>query len=364
LTLSRSNQDAVLDLLGGIYDAALEPRLWDALMPRIAALVGAPAAGVRIEYGHGEAMRQHWVGLPTRFESLYVGGLWREDPWIEAARTIDVGRLVTGRGDLERVKPAIARSGFVNELIKPLGFSDVVGAVIIRDGQHLVTFSALHDGSDGAIEHHAAPLLRTLMPHVTRAMQLGLRAEHLERQVNELGSVAPFAIFFLDGERRLRFANGEGARLLETNDGLRLVGGRLVCGGPDEHARFERALTQRRFGVALRASRTRGGPLAVMLAVPQPGTIGLTRLFVVDPETTPRSPSNVLQVLYALTPAEARLALLIGEGLTPKEAADEVGVQVSTTRSQLLKVFEKCGVNRQSELVRLVAQLAPLVPRR
>lgn len=63
---------------------------------------------------------------------------------------------------------------------------------------------------------------------------------------------------------------------------------------------------------------------------------------------------------FGLTPAETRLAARLKEGLTLKEAAEDLGVSLNTVRNQLRAVFEKMGLGRQSELVRALAQLGAL----
>lgn len=63
---------------------------------------------------------------------------------------------------------------------------------------------------------------------------------------------------------------------------------------------------------------------------------------------------------FGLTPAETRLAARLKDGLTLKEAADELSVSVNTVRNQLRAVFDKMGLNRQSELVRALTQLSSL----
>jgi DNA-binding CsgD family transcriptional regulator/pimeloyl-ACP methyl ester carboxylesterase len=63
---------------------------------------------------------------------------------------------------------------------------------------------------------------------------------------------------------------------------------------------------------------------------------------------------------FGLTAAETRLAARLKDGLTLKEAADELSVSVNTVRNQLRAIFDKMGLNRQSELVRALTQLSAL----
>lgn len=67
-----------------------------------------------------------------------------------------------------------------------------------------------------------------------------------------------------------------------------------------------------------------------------------------------------LRESFSLTPAELRLAQRLGEGLSLNEAAMALGVSSSTVRNQLRSIFEKVGVHRQSELVRLLSDLSSM----
>ena len=73
--------------------------------------------------------------------------------------------------------------------------------------------------------------------------------------------------------------------------------------------------------------------------------------------------SGVLAALsrdFGLTAAEVRLAARLREGLTLKDAAADLGVSFNTVRNQLRAVFDKMGLNRQSDLVRALSQLSQL----
>lgn len=63
---------------------------------------------------------------------------------------------------------------------------------------------------------------------------------------------------------------------------------------------------------------------------------------------------EVLQQVYGLTGAEARLALVLARGRTLEQAAQELGVKKNTARTHLAKSFAKLGVNSQHELVAVV----------
>ena len=85
-----------------------------------------------------------------------------------------------------------------------------------------------------------------------------------------------------------------------------------------------------------------------------------TVLILVDLDSTPLPRASVLQRMFGLTPAEAKLAIEIASGQTPAEIAAENLVSMATVRSQLASVLAKTQTRRQAELVALLARLAIL----
>jgi DNA-binding CsgD family transcriptional regulator len=81
-----------------------------------------------------------------------------------------------------------------------------------------------------------------------------------------------------------------------------------------------------------------------------------TTLLIVTPVDRATVPTaEVLQGLFDLTPAEARVARGIGQTQTVEKLATSLGVTRETVRTQLRAVFGKTGVSRQTELVALLA---------
>jgi DNA-binding CsgD family transcriptional regulator len=77
-------------------------------------------------------------------------------------------------------------------------------------------------------------------------------------------------------------------------------------------------------------------------------------VFATDPEDVVVLDEEVLRALFDLTPAEAKLTRLIGQGATLTEAGLRLNLRSETVRSRLKTIFEKTGAHRQAELVRLV----------
>ncbi|WP_374619543.1 helix-turn-helix transcriptional regulator [Devosia sp.] len=85
-------------------------------------------------------------------------------------------------------------------------------------------------------------------------------------------------------------------------------------------------------------------------------------LLIIDPARGRKAnPLRSLQLL-GLTLAEARIAALVGSGLSPREAAKAAGNSEGTVRSTLKQVYDKLDIGRQSELARLVTRLEVVGP--
>jgi PAS domain S-box-containing protein len=102
-----------------------------------------------------------------------------------------------------------------------------------------------------------------------------------------------------------------------------------------------------------------GYPPLIFHLLPMKGSFGSTLgvLVVTKLGATGVPSSDLVQRLFALAPAEARVATLIGSGLSPRHAAAKLGISEGTVRTTLKHVFTKVGVSRQSELAVLLTKL-------
>ena len=72
-------------------------------------------------------------------------------------------------------------------------------------------------------------------------------------------------------------------------------------------------------------------------------------------------PEAVLTTLFDLTPAEARVLVTVGSGLSSAKSVEALGVSENTLKTHLSKIYAKTGTSRQADLVKLVADIgAPL----
>lgn len=85
-------------------------------------------------------------------------------------------------------------------------------------------------------------------------------------------------------------------------------------------------------------------------------------MFVSD-GSPPRSVAARLRRVHGLTPAEARLAAALLEGVTLDDYAERAGVTWNTVRTHFANARNKVGARNHADLVRkLLAALPPVEP--
>ena len=82
-------------------------------------------------------------------------------------------------------------------------------------------------------------------------------------------------------------------------------------------------------------------------------------VLVLTPVTLPQAPPvELVQSLFDLTPAEARVARSLASGETVEAIASTRGVSQNTIRMQVRGVLEKTGCNRQVDIVALLTAIS------
>lgn len=85
-------------------------------------------------------------------------------------------------------------------------------------------------------------------------------------------------------------------------------------------------------------------------------------VLLADPEGPVRGDAMPTLALLGLTPAEARIAAQVGNGLSARQAAEVLSLAENTVRSSLQLIYHKLGIGKQSELARIVARLEGFGP--
>ena len=196
---------------------------------------------------------------------------------------------------------------------------------------------------------------RDTLPELVHAPDDGVVGDLLHRLAH--------AVILVDKRGRVVRMNRRASEIVEQGDGLLIQHGVLRGVRPTDTAALHRLIgeaVRSGSGIGLRLERpSRRWPLTALVApLHRKGAASnghaAAAVFVSDPEHAPAIDAGMLREWFGLTPAEARLAVVLAQGHSLAEALERLGVGVNTARSQLKTIFGKTGTNRQAELVRLL----------
>lgn len=365
------------DLIGLIYATALDPALWTDAMAGVADRVGGVRATMtrfdpRTAAGEQFAIRADPAALAQYADYYHATNVF--------ARGDGASRFVRNwRPNVASESEVVAwddyqSSEFFNDYVRPQAYNAQLFIRLKLEGELATTLSVGRAIDRGRYEATDLEVANRLLPHLVRAYDLGrgLSATVMagSRSPTATVEMTPDAAFLVDQTCRLRQVNPSGELLLAAGRGLVVHGGRLTAAASDAARRLEQLV-----GLAARPAGARIGgamalpqsgarrPLALRVvpfgadAHPVLARPGLALVHVADLERQMRPPETELRELFGLTAAEARLAGAVFEGLGLPEAAEHFGLSVNTLRFQLARVFDKTGVSRQADLVKLMMRL-------
>ena len=174
-------------------------------------------------------------------------------------------------------------------------------------------------------------------------------------------------VLLLDADGAVLFANRAAQAMLARDDGLQLRRHRLQFEAADATAALQAFLATGNHaadgsGLVMRLENRRPNGAYRVLVSPLTsrsrcdGRVAGFCVFIYEPNGRQKPlPLRVLNHLYRLTAAEARLANKLFEGKSLPEAATACGVSVNTAKSTLKGIFLKCAVSSRSELLLLLS---------
>ena len=366
--------EQVLGLIGDIYDAALDRSSWPEVLRRVALFVGGVSAAVfwkDAAYGSGDVYF-HDGGIEDRFIDLYFGKYVQLDPTSTRQFFSGLEEPVT-TSDLIPYDEFL-QSRFYREWAQPQGLVDFVSAALEKSATSAAMFGVFRHESHGIADEETRRRMRLLIPHIRRAVFIAkvvdLKQIETETIAQTLDGLRA-ATFLVDKAGRIAHANSAGHAALGRADLLRAAGGHLVASDPQTDRNLQEALAAAAQGDA--ALATRGIALSMRTSVGDhyvahvlPLTSGkrhragfgqsaTAAVFVQKAVLDFPPPPEAIAKAFRLTPTELRVLLAIVEVGGVPEVADVLGVADSTVKTHLGRIYEKTGIGRQADLVRLVA---------
>ncbi|MGD9726743.1 MAG: helix-turn-helix transcriptional regulator [Hyphomicrobiaceae bacterium] len=302
-------------------------------------------------------------GFDERTRRDYNTYYSKKSPWMAKAlvRPLDLGVCA------EQMCPrdVLTRTEFFHDFMKPMDTMTAVGVTMLRDNGCNFMLSVMCADGPESKRKDIAWLLGELSPHLRHAFSFYRRAELGASSVQTAADAIGVGIITLGCDRRVRWINGEGERLL--------AGGDLITTGPSgivapTHPVVAAALEQamhaaQNEGFGARAtrsiSRQRASHANVRMTTVVPAQSAVERYFagpcvvlVFETPADARLPTEAsLMAKFALTPGEASMAVALAEGRSLTEVANARRITRETARTVLKRIFAKTSVRRQTQLV-------------
>jgi DNA-binding CsgD family transcriptional regulator len=348
-------------------DAVIDPAIWPEILSQISEAVGAIGADL-VQSDVRTFDIPHSAGLSEMLNAYFGNGWHTQDLRVDRGFPLILKgeKVVT---DQDIVTPnEMERLPYYNEIVVPYGLRWFAG-IVFRAGHGLWAIGIHRSPQQGPFEANDKRVLAHLSQPLTEVASLSTAIGRiaLSSATNALNAVRQPAIaidrlgFVLDAN--------SGAEAL-FDESIRVSSRRLVVDDAEAKICLEK-LTDRLRNASdtvtlpcepIVIRRREKSPVVVRVLpvhgaarTPFLGARVLLTFTVIEPKPGPKA--ALLSKAFALTPAEARLASIIAEGLNPDRAAEDLGISKITARNQLRAIFTKTATHRQSELVALLSRL-------
>ena len=372
------------DLLTQIYEAGQNPAAWNRVLHGIEAMT--PGVVLNIQ-GYDRKTRDNFycntVNIaPERLVS-YAKYYGQQSVWSQSMLSAPVSRVLSDEALYPREE--LLKTEYYNDWVKP---QDNImygwGAVLMRDSGTLfsVAVNIPEKQVDEYYEFHHQ-LLERICPHIQRALQFqlfseqaGLRSSRYEQSLDHIAQ----AIVLLDKSGRVCLANAAARNLFDQKILITRHDRRLATQCTKATRTIDAAIFGLDAGMGafpssgfLLTSRDGNRPLFGSIVpfecdLPEQEVAGIfsrdeipaLMVKIQSPANDSQSFDRKLQLAYELSEKEILLVKSLLDGKSPQNHADSRNISINTVKTQLKSCFSKMRVRRQSELVKLVQQLADM----
>jgi DNA-binding CsgD family transcriptional regulator len=366
------DDETLTHLIGHIYDAALDDSLWPEVLAAIGEFVGGQAGGILSKDSVSRISIPHYhFGVDPSYIQLYSETHSKFDP-VSTLPFFDIGQIVS----VPELVPydEFLEGRFFREWMQPQGLVDAANSVLEKSVLSCSFVTILRDEAGGIVDDELRRRMGLVVPHVRRAVLIGqvidLKQAEAATFADMLDGLSA-GIFLIAADGRIVHANAAGHGMLNSGNFLRSMSGRLVSSDNQAHKILHETFVAANDGDAGIGVKAIALPLIArngerFVAHVLPLTAGARRsagrtytatvaMFVRKQALEGLSAPEVIAGTYNLTPTELRVLLAIVEVGGIPEVAASLGVADSTIKTHVGHLFEKTGLRRQADLVKLVA---------
>ncbi len=376
--MSEPHEPKLVDLVGAVYEAALDAKAWPGLLGKMSSVVHAEAGTVWMhdfadssaDLDAGGGNLAAFVGIDDSAMADYASHYSGLNVWAANEDTLGSGSTVTS--SMLYPDSLLKRTEFYGDFLLRQDLFYALGGVVDKQGTRAVKLSLLRPEGAGSFGSDELHVMRQLMPHLQTAVALHRKLHRLEALAAgalEVLDLVRFGVVLLTRAGTLLHANRAAIAVATHTAALHFgPGGTLRAVTPQATHRLQALIrgavaTGAGLGTspggALRLPGPNGRSLQVVVA-PLPassmpfGHSVPAALFCSDPDATIAGLTATLQQLYAMSPAEAVLTEALVNGKSLKEFAEQRQTSMNTVRTQLKCAAAKAGAKRQADLVRVV----------
>jgi DNA-binding CsgD family transcriptional regulator len=374
MTMDQAEQ--LSELIGEVYDAALDPSLWSDVLGKAGRFVGGPAAAIYSKSPTALTANLYYEsGTDPHYRQLYFDKYIKFDPSVTSHYFADVEQPIATADYMPYQE--FLETRFYKEWAQPQGWVDSLNAVLDKSVTSAALFVVFRHQRDGVVDDETRRRMRLIVPHIRRAVLIGrlidLRATDAANLADAFDGLSA-GMCVVDADGCIVHANIACHALLDAGDFLSVIGGRLVA----SDAKIDQAIRElfAAAGSGDAAVGTRGIALPLrakdgshyvahvlpltsgarrLAGMPRPATAAL---FICKVAVETRSAPEIIARAYDLTPTELRVLLAIVEVGGVPESAVTLGIAESTVKTHLGNLFVKTGARRQADLVKIVAGFA------
>jgi DNA-binding CsgD family transcriptional regulator/PAS domain-containing protein len=361
------SSQALSELIGSIYDCALDPSRWDRTLAGVMeALDGHGLALGLTDLRHDRVLLHKTVGIDiellskhlTEIHAIAAGALASlpslDEPWVVS----------------RHLSPAYVEASPYFQELKLIGTVDNMTLFLMHEPMYLSLFGVGRDERQGLISEREIELGKLLLPHLRRAVTISkvLDARTIvgTRMAEALDALR-CAVVLTNEHGTILHANRVAEHMLDQGGPIQTARGVLQATAPSAASELRSALALAaaneagigKAGLAIRLTEPDVPPIFAHV-LPLTGSDFRTRLqpaavaavFIGAPPDAQEG-ADALAATFGLTPAETKVLASLFAGRTLNETAAALGITRPTAKTHLEHIFLKTRVTRQAELMRL-----------
>lgn len=352
------------DLVDRIYECAFLPDLWPRVLTDVACLVHARGGALVTANPKRGIFRWTASGAIRDMVDEFVRG-----GWLTQSRRLGLVQGAPYAGFFASVATTpeeFAADTANRDFFLPRGLGWAAGTTIAIPTGDTLLISVERDYTRGLVEPETIRLLDEFRPHLARSALMSARLQmERARALGEALDRIGLPALVLDDLCTVLAANSLAENL---RDQIRWrARDRVSLKDVSAQSLFAQAMaTLDTPGRHVRSFPIRGpDATASMVAhvIPVAGAgrdfiLRCAAILVLTPIALPNAPPvELIQSLFDLSPAEARVARHLATGSTVDEIASADAVSSNTVRTQVRGILEKTGCRRQTEVVAILGRI-------